>query len=172
MATDMVIGYVYFLESNAADNINWVPTVDNIILSVLYTEGTEYCKLQLPEELRISFNTGIIVDDAGGGEGFDFRTNRRFFEVLAKGIETSRANAATVRNFFMLDRHTVGTAATFKRYYMVVKYGTTTYEPFVDHTSTVRDYCKGVVLNGDSMWRADTPLIAIVRLNWHSTWSD
>ena len=167
MATDMVIGYMYFVENTGA----WVHTVDNINIAGFTGEGTDYVKLQIPEELKIGFDTGIKVDDAGGGEGFDFRTNRRFFEVLARGIETTRANAATVRNFFMLDRHCVSAAATFKRYYMVVKYGTTTYEPFVDHTSAVRDYCKGVVLNGDTMWRKDDYDRAIVRLNWHSVWS-
>lgn len=171
MATDMVIGYVYFLESDAAQNINWVPTVDNIILSVLYTEGTEFVKLQLPEELRIGFDTSIVVDNAGGGEGFDFRPNRRAYDALAKGIETTRVNAERVMNFFMLDRHTVGAAATFKRYYMVIKYGATTYGQFVDHTSTIRDYCKIVVLGGDLLWRRDDYDRAIVRLNVASVWS-
>ena len=167
----MVNGYIYFLESDATDNINWVPTVDNIILGALYTEGTEYCKLELPKKLSIGFNTSIEVTHAGGGSSFDFRPNRRFFDALAQGIETSRANAATVRNFFMLDRHTSGAAATFKRYYMVVKYGTTTYEKFIDHSSTSRDYCKGVVLNCETLWKESEPLVATIRINWASVWS-
>ena len=170
MATDMVNGYIYFIESDAAQNINWVPTVDNIILSVLYTEGTEYVKLQMPEQLKIAFKTGIIVTDSGGGSSFDYRPNRRAYQTLAQGIETSRANAATVRNFFMLDRHTSGAAATFKRYYMVVKYGTTTYEPFINAAGTSVDYCKGVILDGYTIWNEDDPLVATVYLNWRSVW--
>jgi hypothetical protein len=170
MATDMVNGYIYFLESEAATNINWVPTVDNIILAALYTEGTEYVKLQIPESLKVAFKTGIIVIDSGGGSSFDYRPNRRAYNVLARGIETSRTNAATVRNFFMLDSHTSGAAATFKRYYMVIKYGTTTYEKFINAAGTAVDYCKGVVLDGYTTWRDDEPLVATVHLNWRSVW--
>ena len=166
----MVNGYIYFLESDAALNINWVPTVDNIILGVLYTEGEEYVKMQLPENFKAKFKTGITVVDSGSGSSFDFRPNRRAYNLLARGIETSVANAATVMNFFMLDRHTSGASATFKRYYMVIKFGTTTYFPFIDSGSTSRDYCKGVVIDGAVDWREDEPLVATVRLNWRSVW--
>ena len=170
MGTDMVTGYMYFLESDAADNINWVPTVDNIILSVLYTEGTEYVKLQLPANFKAKFKTGIIVTDSGAGSSFDYRPNRRAYALLANGIETSVANAATVMNFFMLDRHTSGAAATFKRYYMVIKLSATTYFPFIDSGSTSRDYCTGVVIDGEVDWNEDEPSVATVRLNWRSVW--
>ena len=166
----MVIGYLYIIESNAADNINWVPTVDNIILSALYTEGTEYVKLQIPQKYRIQFKTGIIVYDSGGGSSFDYRPNRRAYMMLAEGIETSRDNAETIRNFFMLDRHTSGAAATFKRLHLIIKYGTTDYEKFIDAGGTARDYCTGVVLDGETTWDEDEPQVAMVRLNWRSVW--
>jgi hypothetical protein len=170
MATDMVIGNIYILESDATDNIDWVPNVDNIILGALYTEGTEYIKLEIPQKYKIQFRTGITVTDSGAGTSFDRRAARRAYLMLANGIETSRDNAALVRNFFMLDRHTSGTASVFKRYYLVIKWGATDYEPFIDASSTSRDYCKGVVINGDTEWDEDTSLVAIVRLNWRSVW--
>ena len=166
----MVTGYIYILESDAADNINWVHTVDNIILGALYTEGTEYIKLEIPRKYKIAFKTGITVTDSGAGSSFDRRAARRAYLMLANGIETSRSNAAVVRNFFMLDRHTSGAAATFKRYYLVIKWGATDYEPFIDASSMSRDYCKGVVIDGETEWSEDEPLVATVRLNWRSVW--
>ena len=90
--------------------------------------------------------------------------------MLANGIETSRDNAETIRNFFMLDRHTSGAAATCKRLYLVIKYGTKDYEKFIDASSTSRDYCKGVVIDGETEWNEDEPQVATVRLNWRSVW--
>lgn len=166
----MVIGYIYFLESDATDNVNWVPTVDNIILATLYTEGTEYVKMQIPENFKVKFKTGIEVVDSGGGSSFDNRPNRRAYNMLANGVETSVANAARVMNFFMLERHTSGASATFKRYYVVIKFGTTTYFKFINAAGTEVDYCKGVVLDGEVDWDENEPLRATVRLNWRSVW--
>ena len=170
MATDMVNRHIYFLESDAADNINWVPTVDNIILSALYTEGTEYVKLEMPTSYEVSGSTGITVKDSGGGSSFDERPNRRFYKMLAQGVETSTDNAERVCNFFMLDRHTSGAAATFKRYYAVVKKDTTNYVQFIDASSTLRDYCKGVVLKWKYKWHEDDNLVSTVYLDWRSVW--
>ena len=169
MGTDMVVGYIYILESDGTDNIDWVPTVDNIILSALYTEGTEYVKLQIPKGFKIKGKTGIIVTDSGAGSSFDYRPNRRAYAMLADGVETTVANAARVANFFMLDRHTSGAAATFKRYYCVIKHAAG-YYPFIDASSTSRDYCKGVVLDWEVDWDKDDDKRATVRLNWRSVW--
>ena len=170
MATDMVTGNIYILESDAVDNINWVPTVDNIILGALYTEGTEYIKLEIPQKYKIQFKTGITITDSGAGSSFDRRSARRAYLMLANGIETSRDNAEIIRNFFMLDRHTSGSASVFKRLYLVIKYGATDYEKFIDASSTSREYCKGVVIDGETEWDETDPQVATVRLNWRSVW--
>lgn len=164
----MVTGYMYFIESNAADNINWVHTVDNIILAALYTEGTEYVKLQIPERYRIPFKTGVIVKDSGAGASFHELTNRRAYGMLAEGIETTRANAEQVMNFFMLDRHC--TITGFRQLYLVIKTAAATYVQFVDSTSTERDYCKGAVTDGELVWEKEDPLRATIKLNWRSVW--
>lgn len=166
----MVPGYIYFLESDAVDNIDWVHTVDNIILGALYTEGTEYVKLQIPQDFKVRGKTGISVEDSGGGSSFDRRPNTRGYQALTNGVETTIANAARVANFFMLDRHTSGASATFKRYYMVIKLFDGTYYPFIDSGSTSRDYCKGVVLDWEVDWDEDDNKRATVRLNWRSVW--
>ena len=169
MATDMVTGYYYFVESNT-DNIEWVPTVDNIILGALYTEGTEYVKLQIPQHNKIGFTTGIVVTDSGAGSSFDERAAARGYKLLSEGIETTLTNAAQVMNFFMLDRHTSGAAATYKQVYMVIKYGTTSYVKFINAASTAVDYCKGAVISGELDWDQDDFLRATIRLNWRSVW--
>lgn len=167
MATDMVIGYIYFVESNT---VNWVPTVDNIILASFTGEGIDYVKLPIPKNYKVKFKTGIIVTDSGAGSSFDDRTNRRAYALLTNGIETSISNAERVMNFFMLDRHTSGASATYKQVYMVIKYGATSYVQFIDSSSTVRDYCKGAITDGEYVWDVDTSLIATIKLNWRSVW--
>jgi len=169
MATDMVTGYIYFVESNT-DNIEWVPTVDNIIVGALYTEGTEYVKLPIPQHYKIGFSTGIVVTDSGAGSSFDERNAARGYRALSEGIETTLTNAAQVMNFFMLDRHTSGASATYKQVYMVIKYGAASYLKFVNAASTAVDYCKGAVINGELDWDESTPLNATIRLNWRSVW--
>ena len=169
MATDMVVGYMYFLESDAVLNINWVPTVDNIILGALYTEGTEFVKLQIPQHYKIPFVTGIVIKASGAGSSFDERNAARFYNLLANGIETTRANAERVMNFFMLDRHTSGASAVYKQIYLVVKHSSG-YVQFVDASSTARDYCKGAVMGGELDWDESDPLRATIRLNWGSVW--
>ena len=166
MATDMVVGYIYILENTGA----WVHTVDNINIAGFTGEGTDYIKLEIPQKYKIQFKTGISVTDSGAGSSFDRRSARRAYLMLANGIETSRDNAETIRNFFMLDRHTSGSAATFKRLYLVIKYGATDYEKFIDASSTVREYCKGVVIDGETEWSEDESQVALVRLNWRSVW--
>jgi len=169
MATDMIIGYIYFIESNAG-NQNWVHTVDSIDISGNYTEGTDFVKLEIPNIYKIKFHTGIKVVDSGGGASYADRTNRRGYALLTGGIETSRDNAETVRNFFMLESHCSGASATFKQYYMIIKYGTTDYEKFIDASGTPRDYCTGLIINGETSWDESEPNITMVKLNWKSVW--
>ena len=170
MATDMVEGNVYFLESDAVLNINWVPTVDNIVLAALYTEGLEFVKLPFPMHVKTGFNTGIVVVDSGAGASFDERNAARGYQILANGIETTRVNAERVMNFFMLDRHTSGASATYKQVYMVIKTGATSYVQFVNAASTVVDYCKGAVIHGEMDWDESKPMNATIRLIWRSVW--
>ena len=169
MATDMVTGYIYFLESDAVLNINWVPTVDDIILGALYTEGTEFVKLQIPQHYKVPFVTGIIIKASGAGISFTERNAARFYQMLANGIETTRANAEQVMNFFMSDRHTSGASATYKQVYMVVKHSSG-YVQFVNAASSVVNYCKGAVVSGEFDWDECDPLRATIKLNWGSVW--
>ena len=169
MATDMVTGYFYFVESNT-DNIEWVPTVDDIIVGALYTEGTEYVKLQIPKHNKIGFVTGIIVKDSGAGSSFDTRDEARSYRMLSEGVETTLANAVQIMNFFMLPRHTSGSSTTYKQVYMVIKTGAATYVKFVNAAGSPVDYCKGAVISGDVDWDQDDSLRGTIRLNWRSVW--
>lgn len=167
----MVPGYIYVLESNE-DNVSWVPTVDNIVLGALYTEGEEYVKLQIPQDFKVKGKTGIVVVDSGGGHSYDDRPNKRAYAVLANGIETTIANGMQVANFFMLDRHCSGAEAVFKRYYLVIRLFDGTYVPFIDQNSDPQDYCKGVVLDWEVDWDEGDNQRVTVRLNWRSVWRD
>ncbi|GAH70481.1 unnamed protein product, partial [marine sediment metagenome] len=118
MATDLTHGYIYFLEKDAVDNQDWGHVVGDIDLDN-FTNGTDVVKLQIPKNFKIRGKTGISVVESGGGHSYDERPNTRAYQMLANGVETTIANAATVANFFMLDRHTSGASATFNSYHAV-----------------------------------------------------
>lgn len=168
----MVTGYIYFLESDAVRNNNWIPTVDDVDIGTDFgVEGVEWCKLEIPTMWIKRFKTGIAVTDAGSATSFDMRTNRRGYEIITNGYETSPANAAKVEQFFMHDAHTSGAATTFYAYYMIIKMGTTTYVQFMDEGNTMRDYCPVRVSVGDIRWNDAEPLTVVLKLNIKSIWS-
>ena len=166
MATDMVNGYIYILENTGS----WVHTVDNITLSGFTGEGTDWVNIKIPKFYEVEGVTGIEVSNSGAGSSFDRRSSRRAYKMLAQGIKTSTTNAERIANFFMLDRHTSGSAAIFKRYYLIIKKDTTSYVPFIDASSTSRDYCKGVVLKWKYKWHMDDALISTIWIDWRSVW--
>ena len=90
--------------------------------------------------------------------------------MLTEGILTSVANAELIEKFLMSDRHTSGSITVFKRYYLILKTGATSYVQFMDGSSTMRDYCKGAVTHGAIIWSEKTPQVATVQLNWRSIW--
>ena len=172
MATAPTAGYIYLIESDATDNADWVTASgdpDNIDIE-LYTEGTEYCKIEMPEQFRQNFFTGIGVYDVGGGESFEMKYARRSYKVLAEGLPTTRSNGDKVANFVMLPRHTSGVSATFKEYYLIFYFGVNDHLPFIDASGNVKSYCKGRIINGSKIWDKSNPLLYTIKLNWRSVW--
>ena len=170
MAIALTDGNIYFLESDAA-NDTWITDhgdPDNIDLTS-YTEGTEYCKLPLPRRIQKSFTTGIQVMDPGGGTSVQVNWQKKVYQVLAEGIETSVANANTVEKFFMTEAHTISDT-TYKDYYLVCKFGTNSYIDFTDDSGNRKQYCKGAVLTGMCTWVQESPLTMVVSLQWRSIW--
>jgi len=171
MGIALTPGHVYFLESDAAQNQDWIAGGATTIDLTNFTEGTEYCKLELPQRWRKQFTTGIRVTDAGAGTSFDFRSARRGYGIVAGGIETSITNANLVEQFFMLDRHTSGASATFYDYYMVVIFSATVFVKFKDNSaSTMKDYCPVRVTGGETIWSESTPQTVIFRATIRSVW--
>jgi len=168
MAIALTPGYIYFLESDAGSNQNWVAGGATTIDLTTFTEGTEYCKLKLPQRWRKRWSTGIKVTDAGGGSSFDRRASRRGYGMLPESFVTSVANANLIEKFFMIDRHTSGLAATFKDYYMVVIFTASSFAEFISAGSASLNYCPVRALFGDSVWSDATPLVMSVRLNVRS----
>jgi hypothetical protein len=171
MATALTSGYIYFIESDAGDNQNWLHDPENIDLDN-FTEGTDYCKIEIPEQLRVRFGTGIEVTDSGGGTSYDFRSNRKGYVPVLRGLVTSRANLRYIDSFIMMDRHTSGSSATFVRIYMIIKFAANDYFPFVDADDTQREYCRGVIpkAGGEYVWTASSPHTITINLNWRSVW--
>ena len=170
MAIGLTVGHVYFLESDAVDNQNWIAGGASTIDLTNFTEGTEFCQLEMPQRWLKKFSTGIVVTDAGGGTSFDFRSARRGYSMLAEGIETSTANADLVEKFFMIDRHTSGGSATFKEYYMVIINDTAAFLTFIDASNAVKTYCPVRASGGEIVWVGEKPQTAIFRVNVRSVW--
>ena len=173
MAT-LTEGYIYFIESDAVSNQNWIvistpPDPEDIVLTE-FTEGTEYCKLQIPQRRKKKWVTGVTVTDSGGGTSFDFRTGAKGYDFLAEGIESSEANADLIEKFFMIDRHTSGLAATFKNHYMIVKKATDIYLTFIDDSDTPQKYVPIRSSGGEQSWSEDKPMNVIVRIFARSCW--
>lgn len=129
-----------------------------------------YCQINIPRGFTINSISGIIVTPSGGGTQFDFRNASRFYRALDQGIQTSLANANLIDKFVMSDRHTSGSSATFKRYYMVIYFGTNNHVEFTDDTDTRKSYCKGAITSLATRWIDSDNLNFIVRINWASVW--
>ena len=173
MAIDLSDGYIYFIESDGGDNDDWIGdhAGDPDALDLTnYTEGTEYCKLEFPKRWKKIFNTGMNIYPSGGGVSFQLRPNRRFYQLLSQGIETSRANGDLVEGFFTINRHTASSATTYKDYYVIVRFGASDYVKFTDADGNRKEYCKGAVTGGDVTWTENNPANVIISLSFDSIW--
>ena len=180
MATALTPGYIYLIESEKGVD-DWITDhsgdpdlidLDNFSVGNNSEEGKGYVKIQIPKNIQKAFNTGIRVSDMVGGKSYDIRWQKRFYQTMARGIETSIANADLIEEFIMSDRHTAGDSATFKRYYMIVYFGVNIHLKFTDASGNRQSYCRGVVLGGIMNWidKGKADLTAIIQINFRSVW--
>lgn len=172
MATALSDGYIYLIESSAADNQNWVPTPGNIDLDN-FIQGDEYCCVKFPKKWRKRGNTGIQVSQASGGDGFMTRTSRRFYQAEFQGLEAIGAEAHYIDEFIMNNRHTATSATTFEDYYLIIcrdEDGAAGFEKFTNSAGSQVDYCKGIVADYYIEWQEGKNLRAMVGFNFVSVW--
>ena len=168
MAIDLTPGFIYFLESEVATNQDWIAGGATTIDLTLFTEGTEYCKIEIPKRWKKGFHTGIIVTDSGGGTTYSYNTGRKGYNILPMGLETSVANADLVEKFFMISAHNTG---VITNYYMVIIFTATVFATFVNAADASKDFCPVVCIGGDVSWSEAEPQIATVRLQVRSIWT-
>ena len=89
---------------------------------------------------------------------------------MKKGVMTTLAKANLVDKFIMSDRHTSGASATFKRYYLILYFGTNLHVEFTDADDARKSYCRGVVTFVTTQWVESDNLNFFVRINWLSVW--
>ena len=173
MATAPTAGYIYLIESDGTDNDDWITdhAGDPDLLDLdQYTEGTEYCKIEMPQQFKKNFTTGIVVTDASGAISFERRWEKRAYSVMSRGINTSRANGDLVEQFLTAPRHSAGSTTTYHTYYLIFYFGVDDHVPFTDSAGNRKSYCKGVVTNGSLLWNESMPNTYIISLNWRSVW--
>ena len=165
-------GKFYFIESEAAQQ-DWITDnsgdPDNIVIGN-FTEGTHFVALDIPRGFSRTSFTGAVVTPSGAGKSFDQRSARRFYKALNRGIQTTLANANLIDKFVMSDRHTSGASATFKRYYLIVYFGTNLQLKFTDADDTPQLYCRGIILSVITSWLDNDNLNFRLIINWDSVW--
>lgn len=171
MATALTIGKFYFIESDAG-NQDWITNnsgdPDAIDLDN-FTEGTDYVEFNIPRGFTKTSFTGALVTPMGGGKSFDLRFAARFYRVLAIGIQTSLANVNLVDKFIMSDEHVTG-GSSFKRYYLIVYFGTNSHLEFTDASDNRKSYCKGIILSAPAIWVDSDSSNFNLKINWQSVW--
>lgn len=136
---------LYLIESDATNNVNWVPTVANIDLE-LYTEGTEYCKMDYPPRKQKRFYTGLKISDLANAKSFIMKKGKRgyLFNVQAKVY--TKASSDFIDQFLLANNHV--RASNYEDYYLVLVHDSGTYEKFTDNGGTRRDYLQCGILDG------------------------
>jgi hypothetical protein len=172
--TALTAGYIYFLESDAGDNDDWItdhagdPDLADISS---HTDGTEICHLEIPQRFTKRMSTGIVTTPVGGGTSYSLRNEGRWYQVLARGIQTSRANAELVEKFFSIPRHTSGSSSTYVNYYLVIYFGTNDHVQFTDPSGNRKSYCPVDCAMVDVIWTDTENLICTVALQVNSVWT-
>ena len=168
----LTAGKFYFIESESGQQ-DWITDnsgdPDNIVIGN-FTEGTHFVALDIPRGFTVTGFTGIVVTPSGAGKSFDLRNAKRFYKALERGIQTSLANANLIDKFALSDRHVSGASATFKRYYLIIYFGTNLHLEFTDADDNRKSYCRGVINNVSRQWLDSDNLNFIVRINWDSVW--
>lgn len=135
-----------------------------------FTEGLDYISILLPRGFTRSSFTGPVVTPSGGGKSFDQRNATRFYKLLQRGFTSTLTNANLIDKFAMSDRHTSGASAIFKRYYVILYFGTNNHVEFTDGNDNRKSYCRGIILAVIIQWLASDSLDFLVRINWDSVW--
>jgi len=166
---DLTPGRIYFIESDAGDNQNWKDDPDDIVIGN-FTEGIDFCQIEIPDGFTIMGFTGAIVTPSGSGKSFADRIARRFYQALSQGISTSIANANLIDKFFLSNRHVSGASDVYVDYYMIVYFGTDLHMGFIDANNTQQSYCKGIAENVIRQWNQSDSLNINVKIKWDSEW--
>ena len=163
MATGVSPRTLYLIESDATNNVNWVPTVANIDLDV-YTEGVEYCKMDYPPRKGKRFYTGLKITDLANAKSFIIKKGKRgyLFNIQAKVY--TKASADYIDQFLLHNNHVK--AVSYEDYYLVLVHDATVYEKFTDNGGTRRDYLQCGIIDGQiiELNRGDRSLVWDVNL--------
>lgn len=163
-------GFLYFMESEDDDWITDHAGDPDVADLDLMTEGTSFCKLEVPEKWKKRLYTGIITTPTGGGKSFSLRDEGRWYQILSRGIETSRANADLVEKFFSLPRHTSGASATYVDYYLVIYLGLNDHVQFTDSSGNRKSYCPVDCAWVDCAWSESANPNVNVAIQINSVW--
>lgn len=169
MATAPTAGKIYLVESDSDDWItDHAGDPDLIDFDSFTNEGVDWCQFSFPMRMIKRGKTGITVVASGAAKTSESRNMARFYNAIVMGKTSSRANAHLIGKFLMSNRHTSGASATFKRYYLVIYYGTNDHEPFTDASDSRLSYAPGVVSDWEIQWSEPKHINMDVRINWWS----
>lgn len=128
---------LYFFESDAVRNQNWVPTVANIVIGN-FTNGEDYISMDYPLEKAKQGYSGLKITDLANATSFIIKKGKRGYFVDVRSRLYTKATMDYVDEFFLRNEHVK--AVNYKDIYMVIVAAATVYEKFTDNSGTRRDY--------------------------------
>lgn len=169
MATPLETRGIYFIESDAGDNQDWVAATgdpEDIDLDN-FNEGTDYCYFEIvasfSEKLKNKWNKTPFPNASSFVAPMEEREEKFGFEADFTNDNRSKINK--IKEFWI--KHT---NISDNGYYVIVKYNTDDYEPFWDDSRAEKKYCKGK-FDYDRDWDGED-LLNILKIKFFDVWDD
>lgn len=157
MATALTAGYIYVL--------NWLATSgdpENYDLDD-GTEGEDYCRFKIPMAIMNSIDSIGEITTLLGGKGHVFKEDSQLEVIGVDGEVETRADLLKIKTY-----QNISKSSTNAIDYLVIKYGTNDYFPFVDEDHAAQEYARGWFKTIQRLtWSEDTNLINDISIRFN-----
>ena len=163
--------FVLFIESNAADNDDWITDHagdPDLITYTNYTEGTEVLVFTKVLSRKIVAIPGNRAEPRAGGNTYEYRSGRRYYQFQYAFVANSRAEVNNCLKFPMFERHTEATS--YKDYYLVDLQAANDHITFVDASNNVKSYCKVHIQQLQEIWSSALSNKHVITVSGVSAW--
>jgi hypothetical protein len=163
--------FVLFIESDSADNDDWITDHagdPDLITYTNYTEGTEILIFTKVVSRQITAVPGNTGEPRAGGNTFESRTGRRQYHFRYVFQLNSRSDVNNCLKFPMFERHTE--LASYKDFYLVDLFAANDHITFVDASNNVKSYCKVHITSLQEVWSESSDKKHRITVSGVSVW--